>query len=200
MKGFSLRTTFLTLTLAAMAWPASALTVVNTSAPQINCVFSTTCSVVVTDMGSSIMNGGFIQSRIFQAQPGSPAYPNWVYEYRVNLTNAVGITHIGYVTSMSLSFGPVLNYDYNADGNSSDQVFVVTQGGLGTIGLSSAWAFFGAVGFNLASPVSQGSFPGNGQSSYFFGLVSPYPPVVVNASVNTDTGTLSVPVYAPAHP
>ena len=42
-------------------------------------------------LGSQFFNGGFVQSRVFQGQAGSPAAGKWVYEYRVSLTNSVGI-------------------------------------------------------------------------------------------------------------
>ena len=44
---------------------------------------------------------------------------------------------------MGLSTGLVLSYDYNFDNAATDQVFVVTAGGLGTIGLQSANYAFG---------------------------------------------------------
>jgi len=194
------RLALVTLTLAALAVPAGALTVVNTSAPLVNCAFSPTCSVVVTDMASPILNGGFVQSRIFQGQAGTQTAGKWIYEYRIDLRNAVGIVNVPYVTSMSMNFGTLESHDYNFDGIYTDQVFVVTSGGLGTIGLSSSSWFWNFAGFNFSSAIYAGGSPGQGESSYFFGLVSPYPPHTINATVQTDSGSLSVPVYAPNHP
>jgi hypothetical protein len=187
--------------IVALAGPASAaLNVVTTSAPQINCVFSTTCSVTVTDLSSPIFNGGFVQSRIYQGQPGSPAAGKWVYEYRVSLTNSIGILNQNYVTQLVVPFGTVLSYDYNFNGVATDQVFVVTQGGLGNIGLSSAGYFWGIVGFNFASPIYEGNNQMPGDSSYFIGIVSPYPPHVVTGNLATSAGTINVSVYAPTNP
>ena len=203
MLRIALRGLSLFVLVSALAVPAMAYNVVNTSAPQINCLFNTTCSVVVSDMGSLIpgTNGGKIQSRIFQGQPGSPLAGWWCYEYRVNMTDAVGITSIPYVTSMSVAgLGPILSYDYNFDNNYTDQVFVITQGGIGTVGLSSSFLFFGVSFFNLSSAVNGGSFPGDGQSSRFFGYVSQYPPTTKNATVQTDHGAETVSVWAPAAP
>lgn len=200
MKSVS-RLLVLSLCAAALAVPAFAgLNVVTTSAPQINCVFSTTCSVTVTDMASPIFNGGFVQSRVFQGQPGSPAAGKWVYEYRVDLTNSVGILSVSYVTQLIVPFGATLSYDYNFDANATDQVFVVTHGGLGTIGLSSAGTFFGLVGLNYASPIYEGTGSTPGQTSYFVGMVSQYPPHVVNGTLSTSAGSISVPIYAPTLP
>ena len=197
----SLRNVTLLVLALGLAVPAMALNVVNTSAPSINCLFSTTCSVVVNDMGSNLPNGGRIQSRIFQGQPGSPLAGKWVYLYRVNMANAVGLTYIPYVDGMYIyGWGTPVAYDYNFDSNYTDQVFVITAGGIGTVGLSSVNVFWGATFFNLSSPVYGGSFPGDGESSYFFGMVSNYPPTVKTAQVHQDNGYVAVNVYAPQVP
>jgi len=203
MSRLSLRTLGLCALVLVFAVPAMAYNVVSTSAPQINCPFNTACTVTVTDMASLIpgTNGGKIQSRIFQGQAGSPLAGKWCYEYRVNMTDAVGLLSVPYVTSMSIAnFGPVISYDYNFDGTSTDQVFYVNHGGIGTVGLASSYVFFGISFFNLSSAVYGGSFPGDGESSYFFGLVSQYPPTTKNATVQTDQGSQTVTVYAPAVP
>lgn len=197
----SLRIATLLVLALGLSIPAMALNVVNTSAPSINCVFSTTCTVVVNDMGSNLPNGGRIQSRVFQGQPGSPLAGKWAYLYRVNMANAVGFTYIPYVDGMYIAgWGSTVAYDYNFDSNYTDQVFVVTAGGIGTVGLSSVNVFFGATFFNLSAPVYGGSFPGDGESSYFFGMVSSYPPTVKTAQVHMDNGYAAVSVYAPQVP
>src|SRR6266498_5135978 len=81
----------------------AALNVVNTSAPQVNYVFSTDGTVTVTDMSSPIFGGGFLQSRIFQGEPGSPAAGKWVYEYRLDLRNASDPLNQPFATSVALS-------------------------------------------------------------------------------------------------
>jgi len=163
----------------------------NTSAPQVNFVFSTDGTVVVTDMSSPIFGGGFLQSRIYQAEPGSPAAGKWVYEYRLDLRNAQSITNVPYATSVALSTGPVRNYDYNFDNVATDQVFVVTAGGLGTIGLQSAGGFFGYNTFKFTTAVWAGD------TSYFWGYTSDYPPQVVTATVATSNGNIQLNAYAP---
>jgi hypothetical protein len=197
----SLRIVSLLVLTLALSVPAMAYTVVNTSAPAINCVFSTTCSVGVTDMGSDMPNGGRIQSRIFQGQPGSPAAGKYVYEYRVNMSNAVGVLSIPYANALWIyNWGPVLSYDYNFDSVATDQVFVVTAGGIGTKAPSSATYTSGWMNIQFQSAVFGGSFPGDGESSYFFGMVSPYPPVVKTGWIYTDAGWVTVNVYAPQVP
>lgn len=190
----------LVLTLGSSV-PAMAYTMVNTSAPSINCVFSTTCSVSVTDMVSTMPNGGRIQSRIFQGQPGSPAAGKYVYEYRINMSDAVGILSIPYANALWIyNWGPVLSFDYNFDSVATDQVFVVTAGAIGTkspssAGLNGSWTVF-----SFQNAVFGGSFPGDGESSRFFGLVSNYPPVTKTGWVYTDAGWVTVNVYAPQVP
>jgi hypothetical protein len=197
----SLRIISLLVLTLGLSIPAFGYTIVNTSAPAINCVFSTTCSVGVIDMGSDMPNGGRIQSRIFQGQPGSPAAGKYVYEYRINMSNAVGVVNIPYANALWIAnWGPVLSYDYNFDSVATDHVFVVTAGGIGTkaptnASTSAPWTFF-----QFSNPVYGGSFPGDGESSYFFGLVSNYPPVTKTGWIYTDAGWVSVNVYAPQYP
>lgn len=181
----------------AMTAPAMALNVVNTSSPAVNYVFSTDGTVTVTDMSSPLLNGGFLQSRIFQGEPGSPAAGKWVYEYRLDLRCTQNALNPPYATAVNLSAGPVLSYDYNFDTVATDQVFVVTSGGMGTIGLSSANSFFGYVGFNFSAPVWSATSNCNGDSSYFWGYTSSYAPTVVTATVVTNTGNVLVNAYAP---
>jgi len=184
-----------------LAVPAFGYNVVNTSAPAVNCIFSTTCSVVVNDMSSPLLGSGKVQSRIFQGQPGSPAAGKWVYMYRIDLTQVAGITSLPYVTQMAISgWGPVRQYDYNFDSVATDHVYNVTAGGIGTKAVTSSTVFFGWTYFSLSNPVYAGSYPGGGESSYFFGLVSDYPPSVKNASVDTDGGWVTVQVFAPTVP
>jgi hypothetical protein len=104
----------------------------------INCVFDPSCTVTVTDTTAPIPipAGGtnFLQSRTFMGKPGAPANGLYAYEYRIDLRNAVGITYIPCLSSMTIEFGPVVSaLDYNGDGE-ADQVCVITSGGLGSIG------------------------------------------------------------------
>ena len=198
MKRLSLLVS-LVLVASAMAVPAMAgWNVVNTSAPQVNYVFSTDGTVTATDMSSPVFSGGFLQSRIFQGEPGSPAAGKWVYEYRLDLRCAQTLGSVPSVSSVGLSNGPVLSYDYNFDSVSSDQVFVVTAGGLGTIGLSSAGYGFGYTQFNFSSPVWPSGGGGcAGDSTYFWGYTSNYAPHVVTATIATSSGNIMVNAYAP---
>ncbi len=166
---------------------AQPLVVVNVSAPAINCVFNPTCKVTVSDMTSAIWGGGFLQSRYYQALPGSPAALKYVYEYRVDLRNSPGAVAMGAITSLTVDFGPDVQFDYNKNGK-PDDVFVVTGGGLGNKGLTSAVRSGTKITFTFAGGIAQGSAPGNGDSSYFFGLVSAKPRKVVSVSAANTLG------------
>src|ERR1700720_2850453 len=161
------------------------LKVVNVSAPAINCVFNPTCTVTVNDTSDNIAMStggtGFLQSRTYTGAPGAPANGLYAYEYRIDLRNAVGTVAISCIDSMTISFGPVvstLNYGGTA---APDQVFVVTGGGIGPIGLASAIQTGSNIKFNFKSPICEGGAPGKGDSSFFWGLVSKTPPKFVSA-------------------
>jgi hypothetical protein len=160
----------------------------------INCVFDPSCTVTVTDTTAPIPipAGGtnFLQSRTFMGKPGAPANGLYAYEYRIDLRNAVGITYIPCLSSMTIEFGPVVSaLDYNGDGE-ADQVCVITSGGLGSIGPASAEKEDNTITFTFSSPICAGGRPGEGQSSFFFGLVSTQLPVNTTAKVKETTGSV----------
>lgn len=171
------------------------LKVVNVGAPAINCIFDPSCRVTVSDTSAPIPipAGGtnFLQSRTFTGKPGAPANGMYAYEYRIDLRNAIGLTYIPCISSMTIGFGPVVStLDYDGDRATGDQVYVVTSGGLGSVGLASAQKDGDTIMFTFSAPVCAGGSPGTGQSSYFFGLVSTQPPGPVTATVKETTGTV----------
>jgi hypothetical protein len=174
------------------------LKVVNVGAPAINCVFTTAspCTVTVSDTSDNVTlstgGTGFLQSRTYKGLPGSPAAGLFAYEYRLDLRNAIGATAISCIDWMSISFGPVTStLDYNGD-KKPDQVFVVTSGGLGTIGLASAIQTGSNIKFKFSSPVCGGGAPGKGDTSFFWGLVSKQSPKNVTATLHEPGGALHV--------
>ncbi|MFL6244949.1 MAG: hypothetical protein ACJ74H_02910 [Thermoanaerobaculia bacterium] len=200
-----MRIVMFSLVTLALAAPAFAYNVINTSWT-VQCLFSSSCSVAVTDYISEFAvsggsGNGRLQSRIFQAQAGSKAEYKWVYEYRINLTPVGGVLYVPYADQLAIdNWGTVRTYDYNADGITTDHVFNITSGGTGTKAvtsafLSSPWTFF-----VLNNPVYAGNYPGGGESSYFFGLVSDQAPVLRTMWVHTDSGWVSVTGYAPPVP
>jgi hypothetical protein len=101
------------------------------------------------------------------------------------------------VLSLRVTFGPVASFQYNGAGP-LDQVFVVTAGGVGTIGLSSAVKAGDDITFTFASPVCAGGSPGSGATSFFFGLASERAPQAITATVaQLGGGNLSVAARAP---
>lgn len=182
--------------------PAFAYDVVNTSWTVV-CYFSTSCSVPVTDyVAEFAVSGGSgngrLQSRIYQGQPGSTAAGKWVYEYRINLAPVAGILYTPYADQLAIAYwGTPLSYDYNFNGIANDDVFNITSGGTGSKAVTSAFLTAPWTYFVLSSPVYAGSFPGGGESSYFFGLVSEDAPVLRTVWVHLDSGWVSMLGYAP---
>jgi hypothetical protein len=193
MKKLSLA---LLLSFAPFVVKAVPLKVVDVSAPAINCVFDTPCTITVNDTSGNVtLSGGgtgFLQSRTFKGLPGSPAAGLFAYEYRLDLRNAVGTLNIACVDWMMISFGPVVGSLNYGDDPKPDQVFVVTNGGIGTIGLASAIQTGSNIKFNFASPICEGGSPGNGDSSFFWGLVSKQPPKNVTATIHETGGATHI--------
>lgn len=192
MKKLTLLLLF-SLCCAATTAQAVPLSIINVSAPPINCVFDASCTVVVNDTTAPITlpgsGTGFFQSRTFRGLPGSPASGKYAYLYRVDMRNAVGVLSLGCVNSVTLNFGPVVStLDFNSDGTAGDQVFVVTTGGIGSIGIASADQVGNNITFTFSSPVCAGGGPGRGQSSFFWGLVSASQPRFVTASITNTLG------------
>lgn len=192
--GRSLATAFFVV-LAGSVAHALPLKIVKVGAPAINCVFNPTCTNVVNDTSDNVTlstgGTGFFQSRTFNGKPGSPAAGLFAYEYRLDLRNAVGLTAIACVDWVSFDFGPVVStLDYNGDGRKGDQVFVITKGAMGTIGLASANKIGNKITFKFTSPVCGGGGPGRGQTTFFWGLVSKTGPHFITAKVHETGGVV----------
>jgi hypothetical protein len=180
--------------LAAAAAHAQPLQIVTVGAPAINCVFDTSCTVPVTDHSAPLFGSGFLQSRTYEGQPGAPAAGQWAYVYRIDLRNAAPAT--ARVTALRIEFGPVPStLDYDGNGSAGEHVFVVTTGGLGTVGPAAATRTGNTVTFRFNPAVEAG------QTSYFFGLASPGAPRVVSAQVTgVPGGNITVEARAPGPP
>jgi hypothetical protein len=157
---------------------AANLTIVNVNAPAINCVFDPTCKVVVhDDLGSLTYapgtSGPRLQSRTFVAKPGTPGAGKTAYIYRVDLSEAGGITDC--VAGVVINFGPVATLPYLP--NQAAHVYVITQGGIGSVGVKSAVQTGDVIEFGFSSLLCPG------QSSFFFGLAAAKPPMSSNATV-----------------
>jgi hypothetical protein len=103
------------------------------------------------------------------------------------------------VTDIAVDFGPVTKLQYNASGP-LDDVYVVTAGGLGSVGLFAVEQNGNVITFIFNQPVCAGTTPGHGATSFFFGLASDKAPHAVNAKVSVPGfEALDVPARAPAH-
>jgi hypothetical protein len=182
---------------------ATNLKIVKVAAPAINCVFNSTCKVTVSDTVADIPLPGIsgkavLQSRTFDGQPGTPAAGLKAYEYRVNLTQAVGVVNIPCIASLTVDFGPVSSLPYGGAGSAPAQVFVTTKGGLGTIAPVSAVQSGRNVTFNFQPSVCAGGAPGTGDTTFFFGLASAKPPRAITAiTAVAGGGPLNVGARAP---
>lgn len=162
-------------TLAATCAPASAglLTIVETGFPAVDCLFQASCTIVVSDSSSKVDLGfdsgsGFFQSRIWNAAAGTPAAGKTGYLYRLDLRGAAGYTEC--VVGVTMKFGPVAKLPYKS--GSTDDVFVGTSGGLGTIKLKSAEQDGSVITFTFSKPVCRKIGAVAGETTFFFGLAS----------------------------
>ena len=174
---------------------AAPLTVVDVGAPAINCVFNPTCTVTVTDTPGAIMlptnlGSGNLQSRTFDSAAGAPAYPLHGYDYRIDMTQVKGKNC---VAAMRIDTGPLATLDYKP--GTPAQLYVVTSGGLGSVGIGSADLTAGILTVNFHGAVCPGS------TSYFFGLAAKGTPVDTKAELKpTIPGpAVTVPARAPKH-
>jgi len=188
---------------------AAALKIVNVGAPAINCVFSNECKVVVTDSLGTVPLAGVsgqppwpnfgpavLQSRSYVGAKGSPAAGEMGYMYRMVLTYAVGS---GCVTTLKLDVGPIKKHYFDFTGTLAD-VFVVTSGGLGTIGLSSASQDGNIVTFRFDKPVCAGPAPEKGDTSFFFGFAAGAEPMQTSSKVEVaGQAAADVPARVPRH-
>jgi hypothetical protein len=173
---------------AALIVPAAAraqlLTIAEVSAPAINCVFQTDCVIPVTDTTGNILlpflapGTAWLQSRTFAGEAGAPGVGTTGYEYRLSMTQASGS---GCVVALNLNFGPHKPLPYK--NNAPADVYVVSGGGLGTIGLKSAERFGNVIQFTLTSALCADGPPNVAKTTFFFGLAAAAAPMHVSATV-----------------
>lgn len=162
---------------------AAPLTVVEVGAPAINCVFDTSCAVTVSDSLTDFTlagesGTGHVQSRTFAGAPGAPAAGLTGYDYRLDMTGVTAGTAKDCIIQLQVDFGPVATLGYKPGVPS--ELYVVTSGGLGTVGVASA---------GLTGSILTVKFAGNGvcpgATSHFFGLAAKGAPKSYRAGLKT---------------
>ncbi len=180
------------------------LKVVTVAAPAINCVFNPSCSVTVTDSVGQLAlqnldtpNTAWLQSRTFTGVAGTPGAGKTGYDYRLDMTQASGALQC--VAGIVINFGPITQLPYA--NNTPADVYVVTQGGLGTIGLASAEQDGDVITFTFTPQICPSEPANPANTTFFFGLASANPPTAITAGVFV-TGNppfYNVPARAPQH-
>lgn len=185
---------------------AETLSIVQVNAPAVNCKFDPSCKVVVNDVvtdfaWSSFSNDSFLQSRTWpKGKPGTVAAGLYAYLYRIDLSKAMAATNYTCVTSFSIPFGPVEPVDYSGVGT-TNHVFVITTGGLGSIApVSAVKKSDNKIDFTFQQPFCNGGQPGKGGMTFFFGLASKYPSFQETAILSKDIGqALHLKLVAPKY-
>ncbi len=173
----------------------TSLDIVDVSAPDINCKFDADCTITVDDFSDHFVlpshaGDAFLQSRRFPpGEPGTAAEGLYGYEYRLDLRDLAGLTALACISSFTIDFGPVVPIDYDDDGT-LDDVYVITAGGLGTVGPTSAIQTCRTITFTFSPGVCAGSSPGGGETSFFFGLTSTNPSRAVVTTVRDTLGSV----------
>jgi hypothetical protein len=181
---------------------AAKLTVVKVAAPAVNCVFNASCKVAVQDSVSNLTwsafgDGAFLQSRTHPGNAGAPGAGTTAYEYRVDLRNGTSFTDC--LVGMVIDFGPVkaLTYPQNqpAPPNQPAHVFVVTHGGIGSVGIKLAVQEGSVITFTFDNYLCAG------QSSFFFGLAGGTTPKSTPGTLFGigSTGFIQADVRVPTH-
>jgi len=165
---------------------AQPLTVVEVSAPAVNCVFNASCKITVSDTTGNILlptvspGTAWLQSRSFAGQPGTPAAGLTGYNYRISMTQAAGQADC--ITGFTINFGPHQPLPYKD--NTPADVYVVTGGGLGTISLKSAERFGDVIEFTLTKPLCLSGAANIKNTTFFVGLAAAAAPMHVNAQIS----------------
>ena len=185
MRGGSALAGLAGLALLPCAAQAQALKIVEVGAPAINCVFQTDCNIPVSDTSGNILipslapGTAWLQSRTFAGEAGAPGAGTTGYEYRISLTQASGDSDC--IIGFNLNFGPSKQLPYK-DGQLAD-VYVVTSGGLGTIGLKSATRFDDVITFEFTAPLCAAGPPDIKRTTFFIGLAAAAAPMHVTAQI-----------------
>jgi hypothetical protein len=142
-------------------------------------------------------NTAWLQSRTFTGMPGTPGAGKTGYEYRLDMTQASGALQC--VAGIVVNFGPVTQLPFK--NNMPADVYVITQGGLGTIGIASAEQDGDVITFNFSKFICPSEPANAANTTFFFGLASANPPapIVAGVFVTASPPYYNVPARAPQH-
>jgi hypothetical protein len=174
---------------------------VEVRAPDINRIFDPSgVLMVIQDFTPPIrLDGatgeGFLQSRLLPpGVAGTIGQGMHPYDYRVDMTEVSGPLPASAVRTFSLDFGPIAPLNYTGAGAS--EVYVITQGGLGTVRPASVTQFRNQLTIHFGN-----SGVPAGQTSFFMGLASSHPPRDTTAQITDGAGNVySIAAKAPAFP
>jgi hypothetical protein len=147
---------------------------VEVAAPDIHFLFHPPPSIGLQDFSGSLApigatGAGFVQSRLLPRAPaGVAASGLFGYEYRVHLIGVAGGGANACITDLTLEVGPVIPLNY--DGSGLSNIFVITQGALGTVRPAFAVQLRDRLTLFFDPPICPG------ESSVFIGFASRYPP------------------------
>jgi hypothetical protein len=162
------------LALGAAAARTQPLTVVEVNAPAVNCVFHPACTITVSD------SVGFIPLPYLVA-------PKTAFLQSRTFSGAAGTPAAGKA-----------GYMYP---NKVADVFVITSGGLGSVGVKSAERFGEVIVFDLAKPLCLDGGPNLANTTFFFGLAADTPAMATSAQIfsSGNPPLYSVDARVPSH-
>ena len=166
------------------------LVIVTVDAAALLCIYDKSCKVSSSDSSVAFEMPDIIgtqprprlHTRTIRGAAGAPAGGKTGYLYRLDLTNVVGASDVSCATAFKLDVGPTAKFEYFKNGANAD-VFVVSTGAAGTVGLSKAERIGSGVTFTFRKSICVGTGPKGGESSLFFGVTSDHPPKAGNAQV-----------------
>ncbi len=190
------------LALMAQGALAGSLTIANVNAQRIACVFNPSCQVSPNESAVYIKlfgdaGMGRVQTRIFAGVPSFQAAGVTAYLYRVDMTPTMALGMANCIERLVIDAGPVASLPYNPPGTA--EVFVISTGGPGKIGLKSATQNGGRITFTFAKPVCPTIGAQPGTDSFFFGFASRNPPVPAKAQLIATMEGTAADIRAPKH-
>jgi len=147
------------------------------------CTDTTSASVGVAIFSLAGATGNAqVQTNTFFGVPNTVGAGKTAYLYRVDLAEVVALGEFACIVDMTINFGPITQLPYVRPGQ-LDDVFVITESTIGSIGLLSAEQTSRDITFTFEKPICATQFAGTGESSFVFGLASATGPKSSNATL-----------------